>query len=239
MTIAAHCPNPSCGRVSQLGDDPLGRIFRCPRCLAKLPAGGSSNGDSGWTQVLGPLPRRAPRLGAAADGREPAIATSREAFIHGFDNGEFLSGEFVVPPFDDDPDDSADSRYMLAAAAPTPDAVLASLPAPGLTAVVKAPGARTSNDLQLAARAESRGLGRFRIVGLLGEGRHATVYRASDPTLEREVALKLLRTGAPRSARAFERFLGEARVLARLSTPGSSRCTRRVATAISFTSRWP
>jgi serine/threonine protein kinase len=64
-----------------------------------------------------------------------------------------------------------------------------------------------------------RGLGRFRIVGLLGEGRHATVYRAADPTLEREVALKLLRTGAPRSSRAFERFLGEARALARLRHP--------------------
>ena len=220
MTIAAQCPNPSCGRVSQLGDDPLGRIFRCPRCLTKLPAGGSSNGDSGWTRVLGPLPRRAPRRIAAAGVREPSVAASPDGSLHGFE-----SGEFVVPPFDDDPDDSADSRYMLAAAAPTSDAVLASVPAPGLTAVAKldpprstatAPARRASTDLQLAARAETRGLGRFRVVGLLGEGRHATVYRAFDPTLEREVALKLLRAGAPRSARAFERFLGEARALARL-----------------------
>ena len=33
------------------------------------------------------------------------------------------------------------------------------------------------------------------------------------------MALKLLRAGAPRSARAFERFLGEARALARLRHP--------------------
>ncbi len=218
MTNAVQCPNPSCGRVSRLGDDPLGRIFRCPRCLAKLPAGGSSNGDSGWTRVLGPLPRRAPRLGAMEGRTEPLV----EPDLRGFE-----SGEFMVPPFDDDPDDSADSRYMLAAtAAPTSAVVLASLPAAGLTPVAKldpprptAAARRPATDLQVSARAETRGLGRFRILGLLGEGRHATVYRASDPTLEREVALKLLRAGAPRSPRSFERFLGEARALARLRHP--------------------
>ena len=36
-TLIVHCPNAACGRVSHLGVDPLGRIFRCPRCLTKLP----------------------------------------------------------------------------------------------------------------------------------------------------------------------------------------------------------
>ena len=37
MAGSVQCPNPSCGRTSHLGEDPLGRIFRCPRCLTKLP----------------------------------------------------------------------------------------------------------------------------------------------------------------------------------------------------------
>ena len=54
---------------------------------------------------------------------------------------------------------------------------------------------------------------------MLGEGRHATVYRAYDPLLEREVALKLPRRGAVSTPRVLERFLGEARALARLRHP--------------------
>ena len=42
MPTEVRCPNPSCGRTSHLGEDPLGRIFRCPRCLAKLPAAGAT-----------------------------------------------------------------------------------------------------------------------------------------------------------------------------------------------------
>ncbi len=54
---------------------------------------------------------------------------------------------------------------------------------------------------------------------IVGEGHHATVYRAFDPLLERHVALKLPRQGVALTARARERFLGEARALARLSHP--------------------
>ena len=62
-------------------------------------------------------------------------------------------------------------------------------------------------------------LGRFRIVSTLGEGQHATVYRAYDPVLERDVALKVPRQGVLKTAKALERFLGEAKALARLRHP--------------------
>ncbi len=62
-------------------------------------------------------------------------------------------------------------------------------------------------------------LGRFQIVGTLGEGRSATVYRAYDPVLERDVALKVPRPGDVKTAKWLERFLGEARALARLRHP--------------------
>ncbi len=67
--------------------------------------------------------------------------------------------------------------------------------------------------------AQSGNLGRFRIVEMLGEGQHATVYRAYDPVLERDVALKIPRQGVIRSAKGLERFLGEAKALARLRHP--------------------
>src|ERR1700761_4616756 len=50
----AQCPNRSCGRVSHLGEDPLGRIFRCPRCLTKLPTAPAAAADSGWTAIVRP-----------------------------------------------------------------------------------------------------------------------------------------------------------------------------------------
>ena len=37
MALVVRCPNAGCGHSTQLGEDPLGRVFRCPRCRAKLP----------------------------------------------------------------------------------------------------------------------------------------------------------------------------------------------------------
>src|SRR5262249_46857136 len=61
--------------------------------------------------------------------------------------------------------------------------------------------------------------GRFRILGILGKGHHATVYRAYDSVLERDVALKVPGQGVLKTPRALERFLGEGRALARLRHP--------------------
>src|SRR5262249_27498545 len=66
---------------------------------------------------------------------------------------------------------------------------------------------------------EAGQLGRFRVLGVLGQGQHATVYRAYDALLDRDVALKVPRPGVLRTERALERFLGEARAQARLRHP--------------------
>jgi serine/threonine protein kinase/tetratricopeptide (TPR) repeat protein len=60
----------------------------------------------------------------------------------------------------------------------------------------------------------------FQIRKFLGRGAMGVVYEAWDPTLERRVALKLLRSP---SRRAAERLLREARALARLDHPGVVR----------------
>jgi serine/threonine protein kinase len=61
-------------------------------------------------------------------------------------------------------------------------------------------------------------IGRFAIGEWLGGGGYGDVFRARDPRLDREVALKVLKA-AKLDAKAIERFLREARAAARLEHP--------------------
>ena len=61
--------------------------------------------------------------------------------------------------------------------------------------------------------------GPYRIVGPLGRGGMATVYRAHDPALDRHVALKVLPAEFLHDPTFAERFRQEARVAARLEHP--------------------
>jgi len=66
-----------------------------------------------------------------------------------------------------------------------------------------------------------KSLGRYRILGELGRGAMGTVYRAVDPLIEREVAIKALRADLPEDVRGGvrERFLREAKAAGRLGHP--------------------
>jgi hypothetical protein len=57
-------------------------------------------------------------------------------------------------------------------------------------------------------------LGRFQIRERLGAGAFGTVYRAYDPQLDREIALKVPQAGVLDSPKRVERFLREARAAA-------------------------
>jgi hypothetical protein len=64
-------------------------------------------------------------------------------------------------------------------------------------------------------------LGRYKIIGELGRGAMGAVYRALDPLIDREVAIKTLLPNLPAEAMAEvrERFIREARSAGRLNHP--------------------
>src|SRR5450756_78905 len=64
-------------------------------------------------------------------------------------------------------------------------------------------------------------LGRYRILGELGRGAMGTVYRAHDPLIEREVAIKTLHPNLPEEviAEVRPRFLREAKSAGQLNHP--------------------
>jgi serine/threonine protein kinase len=64
-------------------------------------------------------------------------------------------------------------------------------------------------------------LGRYRILGELGRGAMGTVYRAHDPLIDREVAIKTLHPNLPEDviADVRQRFLREAKSAGRLNHP--------------------
>ncbi len=235
MTAIVHCPNAVCGRVSQLGDDPLGRIFRCPHCLTKLPTASASAADSGWTAVVGP-----PRLGGGRFGFRLGQAqrcvetdpTPPATVDQAWKSLALGSDEVLVGGFDLDsacecghdldsglgPDDSGEVLILPVLPDGRSDSAWGSISKSSISAVLgdrSISGAIGSNLRAVL----STGLGRFRILSLLGEGEHATVYRAYDPILERDVALKVPRQAVLKTAKVLDRFLGEAKALARLRHP--------------------
>ena len=62
-------------------------------------------------------------------------------------------------------------------------------------------------------------LGKYRILAEIGKGGFATVYRALDTTLDREVALKVLDPILARDPAWVSRFQREAKAIARLKHP--------------------
>ncbi len=67
--------------------------------------------------------------------------------------------------------------------------------------------------------AETLFAGRYRILGTLGRGGFAVVYRAFDTVLQRTVAIKVLRSDRLRDPTLRQRLEAEARLLANLSHP--------------------
>ena len=63
-------------------------------------------------------------------------------------------------------------------------------------------------------------VGRYRIIEKIGEGAIADVYKAHDPGIDREIAIKVLKSELCDNKEIVGRFLGEARAAGALSHPG-------------------
>ncbi|HEY7699187.1 MAG TPA: serine/threonine-protein kinase, partial [Vicinamibacteria bacterium] len=61
-----------------------------------------------------------------------------------------------------------------------------------------------------------KNIGKYAVLGELGKGGTGVVYRAIDPTLEREVAIKRQTVDGAEKDESIQRFLREARLIARL-----------------------
>ena len=249
MPTTARCPNASCGHVSRLVDDPLGRIFRCPRCLTKLPTAPAAAADSGWTAIARPSLLAGGRAAAGREGRHARARLGSDRVAIGPDSwdgggpglalalADDESAEFPGSGFGGGLDADGKSVYGLGSdpgCGPdeSGEVFVEPLSQPGSRASAWSVASRSVAALATASSAasvsapsvavgsgEAGALGRFRVLGVLGQGQHATVYRAYDALLDRDVALKVPRPGVLRTERALERFLGEARAQARLRHP--------------------
>ena len=110
----------------------------------------------------------------------------------------------------------------LQASEPSADPMLSVLS----TVVGASPGEAVPAGLLDLARASKKDLpppaklGRFEVVGQIGQGSYGTVFKGRDIELGRTVAIKMLRTGRFGGAEERERFLREARSFAQLKHPG-------------------
>ncbi|HKA92023.1 MAG TPA: hypothetical protein VKE22_30375 [Haliangiales bacterium] len=80
------------------------------------------------------------------------------------------------------------------------------------------PEVLTLPDGGTGALAAGEEVGRYHVVGPLGAGGMGEVYRATDPRLGRDAAIKVVRPGG-HDPRAHQRLLGEAQAMAKVAHP--------------------
>ncbi len=78
---------------------------------------------------------------------------------------------------------------------------------------------RMASGSLLAKHLLGKFLGKYQVTGLLGQGGMGVVLKAHDPTIERDVAIKVLGINLSTDATALGRFLAEAKAAGKLNHP--------------------
>jgi serine/threonine protein kinase len=81
-------------------------------------------------------------------------------------------------------------------------------------------------------------IGKYQIVGKLGQGAMGEVFRGHDPVLNRFVAIKRISSGLDADEMLKKRFRREAEAVAKLTTRTSSRSTSSASRASRCSWRW-
>jgi WD40 repeat protein/tRNA A-37 threonylcarbamoyl transferase component Bud32/tetratricopeptide (TPR) repeat protein len=201
------CPDRGCGVIVQMGQ--AQPSLACPRCrkpLGPLPRG------AGIAPPAGAAPPVVLRCGAAGCGVIVRAALA---------NGEQLPCPRCRAPLGAVPLPVNPPRPTLdlPAATPAPSsqpAVTRELPVPGAATPAQTPPLSVQPPANTPPPSR---IGRFEVRRFLGEGGFGRVYEAYDPSLKRQVALKLLRPEQMQTQERIQRFLAEARSSAKLMHP--------------------
>ena len=147
---------------------------------------------------------------AASEGKTDAPPAQTAA--PGPDDDHVTRATIIVTETSDEPPlHTADSLEVMTGDVARPS----SADEPGQT-VVSGSMASDSSSVEVPHRT----LDRFELIRILGEGAFGSVYLARDPKLDRQVAIKIARTGVLPSDQDVDRFMREARSAAQLRHPG-------------------
>src|SRR5262245_60989877 len=188
-------PCPNCGAPLPLGETLAGQTRRCTACGAMVDAHETVRDNSVYVPL--PFPKKPRPVPGSKDATLPA--TDKTVCDRPARDDDTLRTDGNAPP--------GGSAGQSGDNAPTVD-----------YAPRQNQADPRSASADRAATPKIRQLGRFRVVSVLGQGAFGNVYRAYDPLLDREVALKVPRFVEDDPA-LRERFLREAKAAARLRHP--------------------
>ncbi|MCE9530114.1 MAG: protein kinase [Planctomycetes bacterium] len=193
MLLQIACPNPACGVALKLKDSLAGKKVRCPKCGQLFDVGATNAFETG-TLPLPTAPAQADTYNAPAESGTFDLPAAPPP------NGTLsLPGETGTLPLPSAPKQS-----------PIGDT------APHVSGSGTFVNARPSSNQSVT---NTERIGRFEVRGRLGAGAFGEVFRAYDPHLDREVALKVARAGTLTTPERVERFLREAKAAANLRHP--------------------
>jgi WD40 repeat protein/tRNA A-37 threonylcarbamoyl transferase component Bud32 len=213
------CPRLECHRKVTVSDAALGGSVRCPYCsqvfrvAAKVEASPSLSTAAPALATNAPAPTLDDTAPVGPSAGTPAIPSATLTGI----TPVVPPGQAVPPP------SSAEAGQTLtdfARVTPTPPCApaAATLPPAGATATVALAEPPAAVGLAAEDPLPSR-LGRFEVRQRLGEGAFGIVYRAYDPQLDREVALKVAKPHTLNTEQRVKRFLREAKAAGNLRHP--------------------